>query len=50
MFVHRHILRILNPTVSIDAALEDCRDNESGCTIVFQLLIFNAQFAQSLCS
>lgn len=27
---HRHLLRILNPTVAIDAALEDCRENESG--------------------
>ena len=26
----RHILRILNPTVPIDVALEDCRDSESG--------------------
>lgn len=26
----RHIQRILNPTVAIDTALEDCRENESG--------------------
>jgi hypothetical protein len=29
--VHRrHVLRILNPTVPIDVALEDCRESESG--------------------
>ena len=26
----RHIQRILNPTVAIDAALEDCRESDSG--------------------
>ena len=26
----RHILRILNPTVPVDVALEDCRESESG--------------------
>ena len=28
--VDRHIQRALNPTVAVDSALEDCRENESG--------------------
>lgn len=37
----RHIMRILNPTVAIDIALEDCRENESGCAHITGLAMTN---------